>query len=101
MASASWAIFRSTSLTTVLMCGHIRNCFGWMTKGGPPLLREFHPITSARPVNFGVTLFIAGMPLLLPVTVGGLIVAVRLLECLIWSGWTTFAVSKVTGKFQR
>ncbi len=65
------------------MCGLIRSCFAWMSEGSPLPLRAFHPIISAPQVNFGATLFIGGMFLRLPVTVGGLIAAGHPLECLI------------------
>ncbi len=66
------------------MCGRIRSYFAWMNEGSPLPLRAFRPIISAPQVNFGVTLFIAGMFLRLPVTDGGLIAAARPLQCLIW-----------------
>ena len=68
------------SLTTAPTFGLIPSCFVWMSKGNRPPLRAFHPIISARPDNFGETLFIDGTSLRLPATDGGLSAAAHPLQ---------------------
>src|ERR1022692_200834 len=82
------------------MYGLIVSCFVWTSRADPPPLQAFHPTISARQVNFGETLFIAGMCRPFPVTDGGLIASGHRSNCLILSDWITSAVSTPTGRSQ-
>ena len=70
-------------------------------QGSPPPWRAFLLTTSARPDNFGETLFIDGMSLARSGHRGGSIVFGHRLRCSILCDWITFAVSKPIGKSRR